>query len=204
VRPPLPRVHAITDERLARQQDLDRLAAELAAGGGPDLAFHARGRALTGREHHDLALRLRTAARIFVNDRLDVALAVGALGVQLGRGNLAPTDARRLEPAWWIGVSVHDVDEAWAARTAGADYLLVGPVFATATHPDRVPLATARLAEIAGLGLPVIAIGGVTVERVPQLRAAGVHGVAAIRALWDAADPRAAARAMIEGLGVRS
>src|SRR2546427_3445097 len=61
---------------------------------------------------------------------------------------------------WWIGVSVHDLEEAGAAQAAGADYLLVGPVYATATHPDRAPLAPEDLAVIVALGLPVIAIGG--------------------------------------------
>src|SRR5213076_3188318 len=84
--------------------------------------------------------------------------------------------------------------EAEAAHAGGADYLLVGPVFPTATHPDRAPLGLARLQEIVGIGLPVIAIGGVSPERMPELMAgAAIHGVAAIRALWHAADPADAA-----------
>lgn len=198
----LPRLHAITDERIARRADLDDVVRELATGGGDRLAFHARGRSLSGREHYQLAVRLSACppARLFVNDRLDVALAARAAGVQLTRTSLEPRDARGLEPGWWIGVSVHDLDEAAAARAAAADYLLVGPVFPTASHPDRRPLGLARLADIGGLGLPVIAIGGVTVERIPDLRQAGVHGAAAIRALWDAGDPADAARRMLEEL----
>src|SRR5213079_1148562 len=96
------------------------------------------------------ALRARRPPpRLFVNDRLDVALAVGAAGVQLGQGSLTPADACRLNPRWWIGKSVHDLREAEAAHAGGADYLLVGPVFPTATHPDRAPLGSARLKEIA-------------------------------------------------------
>src|SRR5207237_2601423 len=95
----------------------------------------------------------------------------GPAGVQLGQGSLEPEDARRLNPAWWIGKSVHDLREAEAAHAGGADYLLVGPVFPTATHPDRAPLGLARLQEIVGIGLPVIAIGGVTPERMPELMA---------------------------------
>jgi thiamine-phosphate diphosphorylase len=201
--PALPRLHAITDERIARRPVLGTVAQQLAAGGGEDLAFHARGRGLSGLEHYELAVRLSACppARLFVNDRLDVALAVGAAGVQLGYGSLAPGDARRLNPAWWIGKSVHDLREAEAAHAGGADYLLVGPVFSTATHPDRIPLGSSRVKEIAGLGLPVIAIGGVTAERIGELRHdAGVHGVAAIRALWDAPDAAGAARRMLEEL----
>jgi thiamine-phosphate diphosphorylase len=201
--PALPRLHAITDERIARRQDLDTVAQQLAAGGREHLAFHARGRALSGLEHFELASRLGAHAPtcLFVNDRLDVALAVGAAGVQLGQESFAPEDARRLNSEWWIGKSVHDLREAEAAHAGGADYLLVGPVFPTATHPDRAPLGSARLKQIAGLGLPVIAIGGVTPERIPELLAeAAVHGVAAIRALWHAADPADAARRMLEEL----
>jgi thiamine-phosphate pyrophosphorylase len=196
----LPRLHAITDERIARRADLDEVARALAAGGGERLALHARGRSLSGLEHHDLAVRLSACppAWLFVNDRLDVALAVGAAGVQLGAASLDPQDARRLEPRWWIGKSVHDLEEAAAARAGGADYLLVGPLYRTATHPDREPLGLARLGPIVSLGLPVIAIGGVTPPRVGELRQAGAYGVAAIRALWDAPDPAAAARQMLE------
>jgi thiamine-phosphate diphosphorylase len=196
----LPRLHAITDERIARRPDMVDIARALATGGGERLAFHARGRALSGLEHYEFAVRLCGCppARLFVNDRLDVALAVGAAGVQLGTGSLDPEDARRLEPRWWIGKSVHDLGEAAAARAGGADYLLVGPLYRTATHPDREPLGLARLGAVVALGLPVIAIGGVTPARVGEVRRAGAYGVAAIRALWDAADPADAARQMLE------
>lgn len=202
MRPPLPRLHAITDERIARRPDLDNLARELAAAGGADLALHARGRALTGLQHYELAERLTVypSTRLFVNDRLDIALALNAAGVQLGHAGLPPSAARQLNPRWWIGKSVHDLPGAEAARAEGADYLVVGPVYATATHPDRAPLGLERLREIARLGLPVIAIGGVTPARAGEVKAAGAYGVAAIRALWDAAEPGAAARRMLEEL----
>lgn len=199
----VPRLHAITDERVARRPDLEDIAAALAAG-APGLALHARGRTLTGREHHLLAVRLRppppASVRLFVNDRLDVALATEADGVQLGRGSLNVREARGLHPGWIVGRSVHALAEAEAAGAEGADYLLVGPVYATATHPGVTPLGVDGLGEIAALGLPVIAIGGMTSDRVAAVRAAGAWGVAAIRALWDAPDPAAAARAMHEEL----
>ena len=174
----------------------------MASGGGAELAFHARGRTLSGLEHFELANRLSVhpPSRLFVNDRLDVAIAVHATGVQLTGASLGPEEARRLDPAWWIGVSVHDLREARAAHTAAADYLLVGPVFPTPTHPGRQPLDRAVLRSIAGLGLPVIAIGGVGPERIAELRDSGVHGVAAIRALWDAPHPAEAARRLLEEL----
>jgi thiamine-phosphate diphosphorylase len=201
VRPPLPRLHAITDERIARRADLSQLAEQLASA-SPDVALHARGPSLSGREHYDLAVRLsaRPPARLFVNDRLDVALAARAAGVQLRGDSLPVADARRLRSDWWIGRSVHSLNEAQAALACGADYLVVGPMYATRTHPDSTPLPLDALRAIALLGLPVIAIGGVTVDRVTQLRRAGAHGVAAIRALWDAPNPGDAARAMLAAL----
>lgn len=204
MRPPLPRLHAITDERVARRPDLQDVARELAKGGGPHLAFHARGHQLTGREHYELAVRLSDSQTVplFVNDRLDVALAVPAAGVQLGHGSLPISAARAINPLWWIGKSVHDLTEAEAARTEGADYLVVGPVFATASHPGRTPLGLAGLEVIAKAadGLPLIAIGGITAARVREVRESGAHGIAAIRALWDDAEPATAARRLREEL----
>jgi thiamine-phosphate pyrophosphorylase len=201
VRPPLPRLHAVTDERIARRPDLDLIVKQLATA-GPDLALHARGRSLSGLEHYELAIRLSAhpPLRLFVNDRLDVALAAGALGVQLRDDSLPVAEARRLRSDWWIGRSVHSLLEAQAALASGAGYLVVGPMYPTSTHPDATPLAIDALRAIALLGLPVIAIGGVTVDHVAELRRAGAHGVAAIRALWDAPSPGDAAGAMLAAL----
>jgi thiamine-phosphate pyrophosphorylase len=202
VKPPLPRLHAITDERIARRPDLDEVARELAGASRGTLALHARGRALSGVEHYELATRLSVypSTRLFVNDRLDVALALHASGVQLGTGSLPVNAARRLHAAWWIGKSVHGFAEADAAKAEGADYLLVGPVYPTATHPDRPPVGPETLAQITTLGLPVIAIGGIGPGRAREVKAAGAYGAAAIRALWDAADTGDVARRMLEEL----
>lgn len=196
---PLPTLHAVTDDRIARRPDLDQIAAELAAGGGSALAFHARGRSLSGLEHYELANRLAAClpTRLFVNDRLDIALTVTTHGVQLSQGSLPVAAARNANDDWWIGRSVHSRAEAESALAEGADYLLVGPVFATATHPDRPALGLAVLQEIVRLGLPVVAIGGVTAERAREVRQSGAHGVAAIRAFWDAVEPAAAVRQML-------
>lgn len=201
MRPPLPRLHAVTDEHTARRPDLDLIVKQLATA-GPDLALHARGRSLSGLEHYELAIRLSAhpPLRLFVNDRLDVALAAGALGVQLRDDSLPVAEARRLRSDWWIGRSVHSLLEAQAALASGAGYLVVGPMYPTSTHPDATPLAIDALRAIALLGLPVIAIGGVTVDHVAELRRAGAHGVAAIRALWDAPSPGDAAGAMLAAL----
>lgn len=201
----LPRLHAFTDERIARRPDLRTLVQALAAGAPPaSLAVHARGHTLSGREHYDLARRLRpepaNGMLLFVNDRLDVALAVGAMGVQLTRASLEVADARRLGPQWLVGRSVHALAEARAARAEGADYLVVGPVFATASHPDAALLGLEGLGRITALGIPVVAIGGITIDRARAVRASGAYGVAAIHALWDAPDPAGAAAALAEAM----
>lgn len=199
MKPALPRLHAITDERIARRPDLDEILDALS---GIPLAAHARGHSLSGREHYELAVRLiaRPPVRLFVNDRLDIALATRACGVQLSRSGLLPEDARRLAPDWWIGCSVHSLEEARTARDWGADYLLAGPVYPTATHPGGTPLGLGLLSDIVLLGPPVIAIGGMTPERARAAIRAGAHGVAAIGAIWDAADPREAASSLLEAV----
>lgn len=198
VKPDLPRLHAVTDEHVARRPDLDSVARALSVAAGESIAFHARGRLLSGVEHLDLARRLPRP--LFVNDRLDIGLATGARGVQLAQSSLDVADARRLEPRWWIGRSVHNLEEAEAAIAEGADYLVVGPVFPTATHPDREAVGSAMFARIARLGRPTLAIGGVSPQRVSEVAAAGAYGIAAIRGLWDAPEPAAAAREMLEEL----
>ena len=201
MRAALPRLHAITDERIARRSDLEAVARALADGGGSDLAFHARGRELTGLEYYSLSVQLSNLPSfLFLNDRLDIALAVPSAGVQLGHGSLPVSAARALNPLWWIGKSVHNLAEAQAASAEGADYLVVGPVFATASHPAGTPLGLKGLQAIAAAsgGLPVIAIGGITADRVREVRGSGAYGIAAIRALWDDAEPAAAARRIRE------
>jgi thiamine-phosphate diphosphorylase len=92
---------------------------------------------------------------------------------------------------------VHTVEEAGAAVEEGADFLVVGSIYRTTSHPDREPAGPELVARTAQLGLPIIAIGGVTPERVVELKDAGAYGVAAIRSLWDAADPARATLAML-------
>jgi len=197
-------VHAVTDERVARRPGLDRIVSEFARA-GPGIALHARGRSLSGLEHFELAIRLSADPPIclFVNDRLDVALAAAATGVQLTGDSLPVDAARKLRPEWWIGRSVHSVAQARSAQAEGADYLLAGPVFETATHPGATPLGVAGLREIVQLGHPVIAIGGIDPARARDLARIGVYGVAVIRALWDAPGPAAVARAFLESLEVK-
>jgi len=198
---PLPRVHAISDAGVLALDDLGVRAAALAAGGSA-VALHARDRTaptkmLTRAAERFIALARPPEASVFVNGRPDIAAAVGAHGIQLGRTDLAPADARRVFTHGWIGRSVHSIEEAMAARAEGADYLMVGTIYPTPSHNE--PAAGPPLVEAcASLGLPVIAIGGVTAARMPELLSAGAYGVAAVRALWHAADPAKAVIAFLD------
>jgi thiamine-phosphate pyrophosphorylase len=134
---------------------------------------------------------------LVVNDRADVALAAGAAGVHVGVDDLSPELLRRVvPPGFIIGASVGDDHEV--ARSAGADYVGIGPVYGTGSKPDAgSAIGPARFGELARrCGLPAVAIGGITGERVPEVMAAGAAGVAAISALFGASDPTLAARAM--------
>ena len=198
---PLPRLHAITDAGVIAAPDFAVRAGAIAAAGSV-VALHARDRTASGAALTRVARRLAALAAppeaaVFVNARPDVAQASGAQGVQLGAGDLRPADARASFPRGWIGRSVHSAREAEAAAAEGADYLVVGNVYQTTSHPGRPAGGLALVRDSVRLGLPVIAIGGVDAHRVTEVRDEGAYGVAAIRALWWATDPAAAAMAMV-------
>jgi len=198
---PLPRLHAVTDAGVLAASDFGVRAAAIAAAGSA-VALHARDRAAGGAALARAAARLLALARpaeaaVFVSGRPDVAAALGAQGVQLAAEDLAPADARRILPAGWIGRSVHTEAEAAVAVDEGADYLLVGSVYPSASHPGRPAAGLGLVRAVAALGRPVIAIGGIDSARAGDVRDAGAWGVAAIAALWRAPDPAAAALALL-------
>ena len=129
-----------------------------------------------------------TPAIVLVNDRLDVALAAGAKGVHLGAHSMPMQVVRRIAPRPFVlGVSCHSLSEARAAESGGADYLVLGPVFET---PSKLrygpPLGIETLREIATqITIPVLALGGITVERVRPCLEAGASGIAGIRIFQD-------------------
>jgi thiamine-phosphate pyrophosphorylase len=138
-------------------------------------------------------------AMLVINDRVDIALAVGADAVHLGQSDLPVAAARRIAPELAIGVSTHDVAQVRAARHAGADYLGFGPIFPTQTkqNPDPVQgLAGLRAAVTAAAGRPIVAIGGITPIHAADIYAAGAAAICAIRSVNDAQDVAAAARRM--------
>ncbi len=191
-----------------RKQTANRPLADVvhAALDGGVRAVQLREKDLEGRELYALAERLRALtrryqARLLVNDRLDVALAVEADGVHLGQNSFAVEDARRLLGAEkLIGVSTHSQHEIAAAQEA--DFLVFGPVYYTpskAAYGEPQGLDRLRAA-VAHSAVPVFAIGGIKTERVAEVLETGAHGIAMISAISAAADPAQAAQALLQQL----
>jgi thiamine-phosphate pyrophosphorylase len=144
-------------------------------------------------------VRERTAAAgvlFVVNDRLDVAMAVSADGVHLGQDDLPVSLARRLWPGGLVGRSTHSLAQALAAQDEGADYIGVGPVFATPTKAGRSAVGLSLLGSVGGasLRIPWFAIGGIDGANVDAVLGAGARRIAVVRAVCGAADVAAAAR----------
>ena len=197
----LPRLHLVTsDEVLGRAGFVDA-AARVIEACGPAAAVHLRGHGLSGGALFVLAERLlpvaaRAGAMVLVNDRVDVALACGAAGVQLGRRSIPLAEARRLLSSdALIGYSAHSAAEVLDAERAGANFVVLGTIFPTTSHPGE-PGAGPDLVRAAAQGAraPIVAIGGITPERVGAVLEAGAHGVAVLGGVWHAADPAEAAR----------
>ncbi len=182
----------ITDRRSLRRSSLESFLCETIQA-GVDL-IQIREKDLSTREQISLAEQAvscasGSASRIVVNDRLDVALSVGAAGVHLGHHSM-PTRAVRAiaPPGFLIGVSCHSLEDAVAAESKGADYILFGPVFETPSKlPYGPPLGLQKLQEVtARVKGPVLALGGITLERVKPCLEAGARGIAGIRIFQDA------------------
>ena len=150
------------------------------------------------------AAREQSFARILVNDRLDVALAAHTGGVHLGEKSLPPEEAKQLvkslqrEKDFLVGVSCHSLEAAKAAERGGADYLFFGPVFATPSKAAYgAPQGLKYLAEVCrAVAIPVLAIGGITLENTTECLSAGASGIAAIRLFQDAPDLAAVVHAL--------
>jgi len=208
----------VTDRQSLREEDAGRRREALlgrirnAAEAGVDW-IQIRERDLLGKECSRLTVEaLRGVAEIspvqgakaciLVNDRLDVALAAGAGGVHLGEKSVSVRDAKRLREAlhrerdFLIGVSCHSLEAAKSAEEQRADYIFFGPVFATPSKAEYgAPQGVERLAEVCqAVTIPVLAIGGITVENCANCFAAGAAGIAAIRLFQDAPDVSAVVR----------
>jgi thiamine-phosphate pyrophosphorylase len=157
--------------------------------GGRDLLAAARAIQAMCRAH---------GATCIVNDRVDIALAAGADGAHVGQADLPAPEARALLRGRLLGVSAHAVEEAAAAQAAGADYVGVGAIYPTTSKANaRAPLGPEAIARFrAAVRIPIVAIGGITLENVEPVIRAGADGVAVIAAVVGAPDIAAAARAL--------
>jgi thiamine-phosphate pyrophosphorylase len=210
--PPVPRLYIITDRQLTGGRHLVDVVAAALRGtiGCPPgaVAVQLREKDLSVAALLPLARALRAlttaaGAALYINDRADVALAIGADGVHLSGVSLTPADAARAAPGLALAVSAHGVADVAAACATGAPitFALFGPINDTpAKRRYGPPVGIAALAEAAHHPLPLLAIGGITVDDVPALRRAGAHGVACIRALMAAPDPEQSARAFCQQL----
>lgn len=207
---PLPRLHLVTDDAVLRDERFLVRAEAVLECCGTDVALHLRGHGTNGRVLHALgerlaAIALRTGAFLLVNDRVDIAMAIRANGVQLGVRSIPPPEARHLlGHGAWLGYSAHGPLEAARAASEGADFVLLGTIFYSASHADRVPLGIERLEEcVRSARAPVIAIGGVTCARIAPIAATGAYGVAVLGGVWRATDVRAAAAEYVAEIRAR-
>jgi thiamine-phosphate pyrophosphorylase len=198
------RVYLVTDRRIAAGGDLAGTVGKALDGGVRAVQLREKG--LSGKELFHLAKRLRAitadfGAILIVNDRADVAKAVGADGVHLGVNSIPPRDARRLlGPDALIGCSTHNIGELRAAEEGGADFVTFGPVYGT---PSKAaygpPLGIDALADACMKSrIPVFAIGGVGVNNARETAKAGSFGIALISGIMAAANPKEAARELAE------
>jgi thiazole tautomerase (transcriptional regulator TenI) len=162
---------------------------------------HLREKHFSARELMDAAEGLMEAgvpaSKLIINDRVDVAAAVGAWGVQLAWHSLNPAEARQLGPRLLrLGRSVHSPEEAEEASAQGAHFCMYGHVFASTSKPGQPEKGLAKLAEVVlHSRIPVIAIGGIRPEHVPQIMKQGAAGVAVMSGICGAKDPLAAVQA---------
>jgi len=190
----------ITEGFCAGRSAIEVLDGALAAGVGliqcrekdlDDDALYARARAFRAKTDEAGAL-------LIIDDRVDVALAVGADGVHLGQQDLPIEAARRIAPDLIVGGSSHSLEEALAVQAAGAGYVNIGPIFTTQTKPTTTgPVGPDLIAAIAPhLEIPFTCMGGVKMDNVGEVVSRGARHVAVVTAVTQAQDPRAAAAAL--------
>ena len=198
------RLCLVTDRTGTRDRDLVEVVAACLAAGLP--AVEVREKDLPVTEVAALCRRiraLRPAPFLIVNDRVDVALAVGAHGVQRTHASLAVDELRVVaDKRVRVGASVHSLEDARDAAARGADWLFFGPVYDTPSkRPYGAPQGLAALERVASaVPVPVVAIGGITPDRVADVRRAGARGVAVISAILFADDPGAATKRFLDQL----
>lgn len=171
-------------------------------------AIQLRGKNLSAKELLKIGERLRhlthiESVELFINDRIDVAMAIEADGVHLGQNSMPVKRAREISgDRFIIGVSAHSLKEAMDAEEGGADFITVGPIFETESKLRYgLPLGLTKLADVCRkVKIPVFAIGGISIERVNSVMKEGAHGVAVISAILKAESVYDAAVNMLDEL----
>lgn len=201
------RLYAVTDLKSEGPEILTKIDA--AYRGGADIV-QLRSKVLSDASLIRLGLKIKKVAEknrklFFMNDRMDLALVIGADGVHLGQDDMPVRGARRLARQAgrqvWIGKSTHHLKQALAAVREGADYIGVGPVFATPTKPGvkSVGLRFVRQAALK-IRIPWVAIGGIDLGNIRDVTAAGARRVAVVRAIFGAQDTEAAVQTLKQKL----
>lgn len=199
------RLIVITDRLLAAPRDLLEMVRLALEAGAP--AVQLRDKGASARELFEQAIHLRRLTReygalLFINDRIDIALACDADGAHIGPADLPLTAARKIVPPdFLLGISTDDPDTARQAERDGANYIGCGAVFMTNTKPEvrGEMIGPAGLAAVAAaVSIPVVGIGGITTDNISELADTGAAGVAVIGAVMRAPDPRAATQRLLE------
>ena len=196
------RLHLVTDRSLCTETSLEDAVARAVEGGVE--VVHLREKDLPPKELYHLAARLRKVtlgrALLIINDRIDIALAISADGVHLPGDSVPTYVAKKLgADRLIVGRSVHSVEEALEAEAEEADYVILGTIYKSASHPGLRPAGLGLVREVReAVGLPVYAIGGIDASNAAEVVAAGADGIAVIRAILGAKDPRAAAQGLAE------
>lgn len=196
-------LYLVTDRELMSSASVEESVREAIAGGCT--VVQLREKSLSSRDFYETArsvreITSRSGVPFIVNDRLDIALAVDADGVHVGQEDLPCCAARRIMgDGKIVGVSVSNLEEAMAARDAGADYLGVGAMYATGTKADANVTGMDELKKIrAAIGLPLVVIGGINAATVPNFKGTGIDGIAVVSAIVASADVAGAARKLKE------
>jgi thiamine-phosphate pyrophosphorylase len=209
--PPPPRLYIITDRTVTGGRPffplIERALEGITETGlwGDEVAVQLREKDLATVILAHMAEQLRritakAGVRLYINDRIDVAIAVDADGVHLSGTSLSPAEARAMAPAMGIGVSAHSITEVHAAA-AHASFAVFGPIRDTPSkRAYGPPLGFDALAEAARLDFPLLALGGLDARDVPEALSAGAHGVACIRPVMAATDPADAVRGLCRAL----
>ena len=196
-------VYLVTDRRNKTDEEFLNIIEEAIKGG--TTVVQLREKTASTKEFYDLALRVkeitsRYGVPLLINDRIDIALAIDSEGVHIGQDDMPADIAREIIGEDKIlGVSASTVEEAKKAENDSADYIGSGAVFPTATKDDADSVSKEELKEIVdSIDIPVVAIGGITVENASSLKDSGIAGFSVVSAIMSAEDPKEASKKLKE------